>query len=318
MPKIFINPGHCVGVEPGACGNGLQEADVALRIAQRVEKYLQAVGYSVKLFHYNGLAEICDDANSWNADLFVSVHCNSFNGRANGTETIYSEGSVDGKKLAGCIQRQIVNKLGIVDRGLKTKIAGGYDAYVTKYTDMPAVLVEIAFIDNADDAKLLKEREDDFARAVACGISDYYASYSANMPDIVDVPTVKVSNSKLSEHFDKSEFACHHCGQCAIIHPRLIELLEKLRENIGGYPLHINSGYRCPVHNANVGGVPNSQHVLGTAADLAVPPQLTFDQFKHYVTNLPFDWVGLYPYSNFIHVDVRNGGIYRHQGDWME
>ena len=104
----------------------------------------------------------------------------------------------------------------------------------------------------------------------------------------------------------------------ATSHQRLIELIEQLRKNIGGYSIHINSGYRCPTHNANVGGVPNSQHVLGTAADLAVPRQLTFEQFKHYVTQLPFDWVELYPYSNFIYVDVRNGGVYGHNGDWME
>lgn len=313
MPKIFINSGHCPNVEPGACGNGLKEADVALSISRHVEKYLQAVGYSVKVFYYDGLAQICDDANAWGADLFVSIHCNAANGNARGTETYYS-GSPEGKKLAEKIQKQLLAKLpSTVDRGVKL---GGF--YVIKYTNMPAVLVETAFIDNSNDAKLLRENEDEFARAIACGITDYYATSTVKMPDTVDAPTVKVGGNKLSEHFDKSEFACHHCGQCIDIHPRLIELLEQLRKNIGGYSIHINSGYRCPTHNANVGGVPNSQHVLGTAADLAVPRQLTFEQFKHYVTQLPFDWVGLYPYSNFIHVDVRNGGVYGHQGDRME
>ena len=73
------------------------------------------------------------------------------------------------------------------------------------------------------------------------------------------------------------------------MHPKLIELLEKLR--------------------ANVGGVPNSQHVLGTAADLAVPSGMTFNEFQWYVEQLPFDGIGLYPYQDFIHVDVRDGGI---------
>ena len=58
---------------------------------------------------------------------------------------------------------------------MKTKISGGYDSYVTKYTDMPAVLVETAFIDNPADAKLLVEREDDFARVIARGVTDYFA-----------------------------------------------------------------------------------------------------------------------------------------------
>ena len=182
--KIFINPGHG-GSDCGAVGNGLKERDVALKIGKRVESYLQAVGYDVKLFQYDGLQEICDAANAYGADLFVSIHCNAATGTARGTETFYYEYSTAGKKLAACIQRQIVTSIGTYDRGLKTKISGGYDSYVTKYTDMPAVLVETAFIDNPDDAKLLVEREDDFARAIARGITDYFAF---PLPDVIDTP----------------------------------------------------------------------------------------------------------------------------------
>ena len=184
--KIIINPGHG-GNDPGACGNGLREADVALNIGKRVENYLRAVGYDVKLFQFDGLQEICDAANDWHADLFVSIHCNSFNGQAQGTETFYYEYSAAGKKLANCIQRQIISSLGTVDRGLKTKLSGGYDVFVIKYTDMPAVLVETAFIDNPADAKLLVEREDDFARAIARGITDYFAN-KLPAPDVIDKP----------------------------------------------------------------------------------------------------------------------------------
>ena len=49
--KIFINPGHG-GFDCGACGNGLKERDVALKIGKRVENYLRAVGYDVKLLHF--------------------------------------------------------------------------------------------------------------------------------------------------------------------------------------------------------------------------------------------------------------------------
>ena len=118
---------------------------------------------------------------------------------------------------------------------------------------------------------------------------------------------------KLSEHFDSSEFDCHHCGQGGgDMHPRLIELLEKLRAEMGGYPLHINSGYRCPEHNRAVGGVKNSQHVLHTAADVARPDGVPFDDFKWYVCQLPFDGIGFYPHQDFIHVDVRDGGVGSH------
>lgn len=166
--RIFINPGHDPNIDPGACGNGLCEADVVLKIGRRVEGYLRAVGYDVKLFQYDGLEEICAVSNEWNADLFVSIHCNAATGTAKGTET-FTSGSAKSKRLANCIQTQLVNSLPVEDRGVKS---AGF--YVLKYTDAPAVLVETAFIDNPDDAKLLVEREDDFARAIARGISDYF------------------------------------------------------------------------------------------------------------------------------------------------
>ena len=307
MTKIFINPGHG-GSDCGAVGNGLKESDVALKIGKRVETYLQAVGYSVKLFQYDGLAEICADSNMFKSDLFISIHCNAATGTAKGTET-YSSGGTKSTRLAELIQNQLVNSLPVVNRGVKT---AGF--YVLKNTDAPAVLVETAFIDNPDDATLLRDREDDFARAIARGITDYYQS-AKPLPDVVDIPK---SNGNGGKHFDASEFTCHCCGSGSV-EPRLIELLERLREK-AGVPIHINCGYRCPKHNAEVGGVPNSQHVEGTAADIYIP-QISFDKAVELVQSLPFDGTGFYPPIDssglwFIHVDVRDGGMGSHIEWW--
>lgn len=299
--KIFINPGHGGG-DPGAVANGLYESEVALAIGERVVKYLQAVGFEVKLVQYDGLREICDDANAWGADYFISIHCNAAaTAKANGTETFFWNGGL-GKKLAAKIQNQIANSLGTVNRGTKTA-----NFAVLAYTDMPAVLVETAFITNPNDAKLLRERQEEFARAIARGVTDYTKTL-APLPDVIDAVQ---SGRNLSEHFHSSEFTCHHCGAIKV-HPRLIVLLEQLRADCGGLPLHINSGYRCQIHNRNVGGVPDSQHTLGTAADVAVPAGLNFGQFKWYVDRLPFDGIGYYRDGGFIHVDVRNGGVGAH------
>lgn len=118
-----------------------------------------------------------------------------------------------------------------------------------------------------------------------------------------------------SEHFSAAEVACHCCGQGEeIVQARLLELVEQLRENCGGYPLQCNCAYRCPEHNAEVGGVPNSQHVLGTAMDIQCPDELTIGEFKWYAEQLPFDAIGYYPEDDengggFLHVDIRYGGI---------
>ena len=183
--KIFINPGHMPGVDPGACGNGMQEADVVIRIAKRTAKYLEAVGYEVNLLQSDNLAgetpqypNVVRTANAWGADLFISIHCNAANANARGTETlVYSFGG-EGEKLAKCINSQIVETMQAIDgefpdRGVKEDVRG---LAVLRHTDMPAVLVETAFIDEEADAKLLVEQEDNFARCIARGVTDYYAA----------------------------------------------------------------------------------------------------------------------------------------------
>ena len=174
--KIFINPGHAADPadDPGAVNSrlGLKESLIARRIGERVATYLSNVGYDVCLFQFDGLKMICDEANKWDADYFISIHCNAANGIARGTETYCARYSKAGLGLARAIHRQIVNSIDsgyqYWDRGVKE---AGY--YVLRYTDMPAVLVETAFIDNDDDATLLVEKEDDFARAIARGVTDY-------------------------------------------------------------------------------------------------------------------------------------------------
>ena len=175
--KVFINPGHCPGVDSGAVNpnSGMQEADVALAIGQLVQKYLTDAGCEVQLLQSDNLMWdgegpcVCQTANDWLADIFVSIHCNAAGGDARGTEVEIYPGSDASSKLGQCIQTQIVNSLGTVDRGLKERPG----LCVLKHTEMPAVLVETAFIDNDDDANLLANNQDDFARAIARGITDY-------------------------------------------------------------------------------------------------------------------------------------------------
>ena len=114
---------------------------------------------------------VTETANDWDADIFVSIHCNSAEAEeACGTETFaYALNGGEGEKLATCIQDQIVDALNSVDRGVKANP----ELFVLKYTGMPAVLVELGFISNAGDEELLTAHQDDFARAIARGVTDY-------------------------------------------------------------------------------------------------------------------------------------------------
>lgn len=174
--KVFINPGHAPNgqPDPGACGCGLRESDVTATVAHLVEGYLHEAGCEARFFQSDSLSEISSTSNKWGADVFVSIHCNSAEvDTARGVETFSYPHSELGSELAGFIQRRIVDRFeeidgDFLDRGLKEA-----NFHVLRETNMPACLVELAFINNVDDARLLKEYYDDFARAIACGITDY-------------------------------------------------------------------------------------------------------------------------------------------------
>ena len=176
--KVFLNPGHAPegNPDPGACGYGLRECDVAKNVADLVAGYLTAAGVEVvDNLQSDSLREVVSASNRVGADVFISIHCNACNGVAQGTEVWHYYGSSEGKKLAQCIQNQIVDALGTVDRGTKGAKPGVNGLYVLNNTDAVAVLVELAFIDHEGDAELLRSQQDEFARAIARGVTDYEA-----------------------------------------------------------------------------------------------------------------------------------------------
>ena len=174
--RVFLNPGYAQdgNPDPGACGYGLRECDVAKNVADLVVGYLTAAGVEVVgNLQSDSLHEVVLASNRVDADVFISIHCNACNGVAQGTEAWHYYGSGAGEKLAQCIQNQIVDALGTVDRGVKGAKPGVNGLYVLSNTDGVAVLVELAFIDHAGDAELLRSQQDEFARAIARGVTDY-------------------------------------------------------------------------------------------------------------------------------------------------
>ena len=176
--KVFLNPGHAPNgnPDPGAVNEetGLRECDVALAVSKAAESYLNAAGVETELLQSDSLYEICETANNSDADIFVSIHCNAAEAEeANGTETWACVGSYRGSMLANCIQNQLVDVLDTTDRGVKIATPGVNGLYVLTNTDMPAVLVELAFITNPGDEEILANSQDAQARAVARGVTDY-------------------------------------------------------------------------------------------------------------------------------------------------
>ena len=180
--RVFLNPGHDPEYDSGAVnqGMGLRECDVARDVGVLVAAYLEKAGCEVRMLQSDNLngesvcsdrqdATVCGEANDWPAAIFVSLHCNAANAIARGTEICVYRIGDEAERLAGCILHQIINAVGTKNRGLKERPG----LCVLRRTDMPAVLVEMAFIDNDSDARILRDRQDDLARAIARGITDY-------------------------------------------------------------------------------------------------------------------------------------------------
>ena len=160
MVKIYLDAGHegtTSGLDSGAVGNGLKEANLTLEIVKRIKNLLQQYeNVQLKLSREGNrklsLSERAKEANNWKADLFVSVHINA--GGGTGFESFIYNGNVGQATIAyqNTIHPEIVKATGFTDRGKKRA-----NYAVLRETIMPAILTENGFIDNKNDASKLNQ-----------------------------------------------------------------------------------------------------------------------------------------------------------------
>lgn len=118
----------------------------------------------------------------------------------------------------------------------------------------------------------------------------------------------KGDNIQITAHFNSKEFECS-CSKCdqdlQYIDQKLVTKLEGIRVSVGE-SISINSGYRCPAHNKEVGGAENSTHTAGLAADIS-PARRTLDDLDtlYDLCYNEFDNIGDGRNKGFIHVDER-------------
>ena len=170
--RIFIDPGHG-GTDSGAVGQLLHEKTVTLNVSNRVSYHLRRHSQEVVMSRTTdktmSLSQRTSIENASKFDVAISIHCNAFNGTAKGVETYTYKGTTTQKKLASSVHNSILSsKLYTVDRGLKTA-----NFHMLRETKAVAILVELAFIDNVDDANLLKTKQEEYAIAIAKGILNY-------------------------------------------------------------------------------------------------------------------------------------------------
>lgn len=163
--RIFLDPGHGMsnrklGIydsgnvwKAGTASKGLEEADIAMDYVNELRAILQGMGHHVirsrkDRFDSAPLGERVKVAKEYQADVFISVHCNGYNGKANGTETFYrGEGN---QALAQRCNDAVVKGLGTVSRGLKKENQSQHTSLAV--LSFPrAVLIELGFMDHIGD-----------------------------------------------------------------------------------------------------------------------------------------------------------------------
>ena len=179
MKKIWIDAGHG-GFDSGAVGNSLREKDVTLQLVLYTQSYLEQhyqnveVGLTRSTDVFFSLSERAKRANSWGADIFVSIHVNAGRGTGFETYTYPTTGLNQTSILQKALHTEIVESIrkygSIVDRGLKKA-----NYAVLRETTMSAVLTENLFIDTVTDSEQLKKENflHEVGRAHSRGIAKY-------------------------------------------------------------------------------------------------------------------------------------------------
>jgi putative chitinase len=327
--KIVVDPGHdCPPKDTGAEGYLIEEK-IAREVAIELVAVLEANHHQTLLTHATdgssvtaSLSQRCEQANDFNPDLFVSIHCNAneTTDRPMGTE-VYAA-STKGSEYADRVEKAIVG-LGFKSRGVKN----GANLFVIKYTDAPAILVELFFCDSKADCDL-------YARFGAPTLAEHIAYAIAGKnpaPASVTQPKGKAAiestpkpfdpknidwsnpNCKISKYFTVMEAT--KGDPARIPHPGSIEAqnilklaveLDKLREAFGA-PIGVTSWNRPPAINRAVGGVANSQHITGGAADVYPLNGMDIFEFQDWCDERWYGALGWGAKKGFVHLDIRNG-----------
>lgn len=181
--KIYIDQGHNPqNPNAGAEGNGLREQDIVYKVGTELATLLRQNGnFDVRLSRPTADTQVgesnstslrlrVEDANSWGADYFISLHTNASSlSAATGSEAFAFYAPSAAFSLGEDILVGLNETTGLRNRGMQVRT----NLYVLRRTNMPAVLVELGFITNPRDAELMNTRPDLFAQGIYRGILEY-------------------------------------------------------------------------------------------------------------------------------------------------
>ncbi|HEM3717234.1 TPA: GBS Bsp-like repeat-containing protein [Streptococcus suis] len=193
---VYIDPGHG-GADSGASYGGVHEKTLAMNVANKLKANLLALGINVLMtrtadYNVDFVTERSRMANSSNADLFISLHFNATGAgttKAKGIETYWYQSNpsypskinqayhndptrlTESQTLANQVQASLIKETGAFNRGVKRETFA-----VLRETKIPAVLVEMGFMDNPSELQVIKQDsyQTKLAKALAQGIANWY------------------------------------------------------------------------------------------------------------------------------------------------
>lgn len=179
---IYIDPGHG-GIDPGATYKDIYEKDINLSIALKLKKELENNGAIVYLTRYDDidlsistnnhkksdLNNRVRAINNSNADLFISIHLNSYGTSWYGVQIFYDDNNSNNEVLASIMDKNIRDLNG--NRTYKNK----NDLYLLKNIKVPGILVEVGFLSNENERYLLtnSKYQEKVSKSLCNGIKEY-------------------------------------------------------------------------------------------------------------------------------------------------
>ncbi len=183
---ITLDAGHG-GSDNGAIGpTGVTEKGVTLAVALKVERLLAGQGAQVIMTRRTDIDVASPYASNTQelqarvdygngADIFISIHCNAFsNPQSNGVESFYSSVNSDSYRLAALLNEELLRYGGLNNRGVKTA-----NFYVIKHSTCPSSLIELGFVTNPNEERLLasEDYQERLAQAIVAAINRFFNGY---------------------------------------------------------------------------------------------------------------------------------------------
>ena len=186
---IVLDPGHG-GADPGHTGHDLTESEVVYDIAARVRERLEKLSVTCRMTRGHGGSpsqrKRAEKANEAGADLVISLHCDAHpNPAASGVAAFYygndrfGHSSPTGERFAGLVQREITARTGLVNLGTH-----GMTWDLLRYTQMPAVRIDLGYLTSPQDAALLAAERfrDASADAIVIAVQRLYLPPESDSP----------------------------------------------------------------------------------------------------------------------------------------